>query len=89
MTLRGIVGRPLQLDPDAGIELHESLQLLGDERSFSAERGAGESEDCLMFRRSAIAPETARRTDNCCQSQSGEGRLSRNEYADPIGHPES
>ena len=37
VSLRRVVGRPLQLDADPRVEPHETLQLLGDERAFRAE----------------------------------------------------
>ena len=38
MSLRSVVGRALQLDTNAGIELHEAFELFGDEGAFRAER---------------------------------------------------
>src|SRR6185312_1366795 len=56
MSLRCIVRSPLQLDANSWIELHEALQLLRDQRSLGAERGAGEGENSLVFGRALGAP---------------------------------
>src|ERR1700680_5246214 len=56
MPLRSIIGRPLQLNANSGIQLHELLQLLLDERSLSAERRSRKGENRLIGVGSSRAP---------------------------------
>src|SRR5439155_23878896 len=66
VSLRCVVRRALQLNANIRIELHEAFELLRDECSFSAEGGAGESEDSFAFVRCAGAPK------RCCTGEEEE-----------------
>ncbi len=49
MPLRCVVRRSLELDTDSGVEDHELLQLLRNERPLSPEGRAREGEDSLIL----------------------------------------